>query len=119
MKSIAFIFSHVPYGTSLSREGLDSVLSISMINQNIAIFFIGDGVLQLVKNQKPSYILSHDHVSSFGILPFFGINKFYYCEDSLKERGLFCKRDFFLDIFIINRICIRKELEQYNLIISF
>lgn len=119
MKNIAFVFSHVPYGTSLSKEGLDSVLSISMINPNVSIFFIGDGVFQLMKNQNPEHILLNNYVSSFGILPFFGINQLYYCKESLIERGLFHEYDFFLDICIISRTCIRKKLDEYDLIINF
>ncbi|XBC38132.1 MAG: sulfurtransferase complex subunit TusC [Buchnera aphidicola (Floraphis choui)] len=119
MKNIAFVFSHVPHGTSLSREGLDSVLSISVINQNISIFFVGDGIFQLMRNQNPQCILSRNYVSSFGVLPFFDINKLYYCKDSLIERGYFNKYDFFLNVSIISRIHIREKLEQHDLIINF
>ncbi|ANF17232.1 hypothetical protein XW81_02440 [Buchnera aphidicola (Schlechtendalia chinensis)] len=119
MKNIAFVFSRVPHGTSLSREGLDSVLSISTINQNVSIFFIGDGVFQLMKCQCPEHILSRNYTASFGILPLFKINKFYYCKSSLIERGLSYKRDFLLKVFFINRKCIRKKLNNYDLIINF
>ncbi|XBC38667.1 MAG: sulfurtransferase complex subunit TusC [Buchnera aphidicola (Melaphis rhois)] len=119
MKNIAFIFYRVPYGVSLSREGLDAVLSISMVNQNISIFFIGDGVFQLMKNQNPECILSHNYVSSFGVLPFFEINNLYYCKDSLVERGLFDKCHFCLNVSIISRKCIREKLEKHDVIISF
>ncbi|XBC39183.1 MAG: sulfurtransferase complex subunit TusC [Buchnera aphidicola (Nurudea shiraii)] len=119
MKHIAFIFSRVPHGSSFSREGLDSVLSISTFNNNIALFFIGDGVFQLMKNQKPECILSHNYASSFGMLPYFGINKLYYCKNSLIERGLFSKSDFFLKVLVINREHIREKLEKYDLIINF
>ncbi|XBC44313.1 MAG: sulfurtransferase complex subunit TusC [Buchnera aphidicola (Schlechtendalia peitan)] len=119
MKSIAFIFSRVPHGTSISREGLDSVLSISMINQNIAVFFIGDGVFQLMKFQHPKYILSRNYALSFGMLPFFDINKLYYCKDSLIERGLLNKCDLFLKVFIIDRKNILKEIDKYDLVINY
>ncbi|XBC40704.1 MAG: sulfurtransferase complex subunit TusC [Buchnera aphidicola (Nurudea yanoniella)] len=119
MKHIAFIFSHVPHGSSLSREGLDSILSISTINQNITVFFIGDGVFQLIRNQKPEYIFSHNYVPAFGILPLFEINKLYYCKDSLIERGLFSKSDFFLKVSIMDRKYIRKEIEKNDMIFRF
>ncbi|AAO27180.1 conserved hypothetical protein [Buchnera aphidicola str. Bp (Baizongia pistaciae)] len=119
MKKIAFVFSYVPHGVSLGREGLDLLLSVSIMNSKISVFFIGDGIFQLLKNQKPDEILSKNYVLSFKILPFFGIYDFFLCNESLKERGLFKKTDFLLDVSILSAIEIRNKLKNSDLIINF
>ncbi|HXK00415.1 MAG TPA: sulfurtransferase complex subunit TusC [Buchnera sp. (in: enterobacteria)] len=119
MKSIAFIFSHAPHGTSFGREGLDIILSASLTIQDISIFFIGDGVFQLVKNQQPEIILSRNYASAFCILPLYGINKFYFYSDSLIERGFLEKDIFLLDIQILNTYVFQEKLSQCEGIINF
>ena len=60
MKRIAFVFSSAPHGSSAGREGLDAVLATSALTEEIGLFFIGDGVLQLLANQQPGKILARD-----------------------------------------------------------
>ncbi|XBC39689.1 MAG: sulfurtransferase complex subunit TusC [Buchnera aphidicola (Chaetogeoica yunlongensis)] len=118
-KNISFVFSCVPHGISYGREGLDLLLSISLIHSNISVFFIGDGIFQLFRFQKPEVILSRNYLPSFKILPLFGITKFYLCKQSLKDRGVFLNKDFILDISILSSSKIRMKLNDSNLIINF
>ncbi|CAL4043979.1 sulfurtransferase complex subunit TusC [Buchnera aphidicola] len=119
MKNIAFVFSHAPHGTAFGREGLDMILSASLTIQNISIFFIGDGIFQLVKNQKPEKILSQDYASAFCILPLYGINTFYFCANSLIERGILEKDIFLLDINILDKYVFQKKISTCDGIINF
>lgn len=119
MKKIAYIFSHSPHGTSLGREGLDLLLSISITNSNISIFFIGDGILQLMQNQNPEKIFSKNYVSAFKILPLFGIKNFYFCKESLIERGLYLNDNILLNYSILSLSKIRHKLDNSDLIINF
>lgn len=48
MKRIAFVFSTVPHGTAAGREGLDALLATSALTDDLAVFFIADGVFQLL-----------------------------------------------------------------------
>lgn len=119
MKHMAFIFSYAPHGTAFGREGLDLILSASLTIQNISIFFIGDGIFQLIKNQKPEYILSRNYTPAFCILPLYGINKFYFCSDSLIERGIFEKDIFLLDIQVLSKNILQRKLDKCDGIINF
>ncbi|WP_343377666.1 sulfurtransferase complex subunit TusC [Buchnera aphidicola (Formosaphis micheliae)] len=119
MKKIAFIFSHAAHGTSFGKEGLDVILSTSSVIQDISIFFIGDGIFQFVKHQKPKSILSRDYASSFCILPLYGINKFYFCHDSLIERGILNYDIFLLEISILDTMSFQKKINQCEGIINF
>ncbi|VFP79351.1 Protein TusC [Buchnera aphidicola (Cinara curtihirsuta)] len=78
MKSIAFVFSKAPHGNSISREGLDFILSFSLFSNKISLFFIDDGVFQLMLHQKPSLIKLHNYSLSFKILSLYDIKDFFF-----------------------------------------
>ncbi|QCI20652.1 sulfurtransferase complex subunit TusC [Buchnera aphidicola (Brachycaudus cardui)] len=119
MKKIAFIFSHAPHGTSFGREGLDAIFSISSVVKEISLFFIGDGVLQLMKNYQSEHILARNYTSSFSILSFYDIKNFYCCESSLMNRGFNHHENFILKIDILNSSCLRSKLDIHDAIINF
>lgn len=126
MKSIAFLFSNAPYGTSHGHEGLETVLSFSSssINNKIALFFIRDGIFHLIKNQHPEKIFFKNYIKTFDALSFFNIHKYFICHNSLLERG-FKKNDCllnkkFLDKSVILKINkIGNELKKFNFVINF
>lgn len=88
MKTLGFVFGSAPHGTASGREGLDALLATSAYTDNIAVFFHGDGVLQLMKGQQPAVILSRDYSVTFKMLDLYDIENVYVCAQSLRERGL-------------------------------
>ncbi|QIQ42090.1 MAG: sulfurtransferase complex subunit TusC [Buchnera aphidicola (Microlophium carnosum)] len=118
MKMLAFVFSHAPHGTSFGREGLDAIFSISSIFKKISLFFIGDGVLQLINSHQSENILSRNYTSSFSILSFYNIKDFYCCKASLIERGL-SNNNFILNINILDSYMLRSKLDNYDAIMNF
>ncbi len=88
MKKIAFIFHSAPHDTSAGREGLDALLAASAYSEELAIFFVGEGVLQLLKSQDPSKILSRDYISAFKLLELYDIERRYICAESLRDWGM-------------------------------
>jgi len=120
MKIIAFVFSHAPHGTSLGREGLDAIFSISVVFKKISLFFIGDGVLQLMKSNQSENILCRNYTSSFPILSFYNIKDFYCCKSSLIERGLNnINNNFILNIDILDSHILRLKLDGCDAIVNF
>ncbi|AYN24559.1 sulfurtransferase complex subunit TusC [Buchnera aphidicola] len=119
MKKIAFVFSHAPHGTSFGREGLDAIFGVSLIIKKISLFFIGDGVLQILKSSKSENILSRNYTSSFPILSIYGIKNFYCCESSLVDRGLNFHNKFILKVNILSSHFFRLKLDDHDAIINF
>ena len=68
MKRIAFVFSTAPHGTAAGREGLDALLATSALTDDLAVFFIADGVFQLLPGQKPDAVLARDYIATFKLL---------------------------------------------------
>ncbi|MDU8925500.1 sulfurtransferase complex subunit TusC [Pasteurellaceae bacterium LIM206] len=86
----AFVFRTAPHGRSASREGLDALLAATAFcdENEISVFFMDDGILNLVKNQHPELILQKDFISAFKLLDLYGIEQRYICRQSLEAFGL-------------------------------
>jgi tRNA 2-thiouridine synthesizing protein C len=65
MKRVAFVFSSAPHGSAAGREGLDALLATSALSEDLGVFFIGDGVFQLLSQQAPGVILARDYIATF------------------------------------------------------
>lgn len=118
MNQVAFIFRTPPHGTASGREGLDAVLATSALTEDIGVFFVGDGVYQLLSEQDPTAILGRHYAPTFGLLGLYDVEHVYICEDSLLERGLQWDQ-----IAINARLLppdeLQQELARYNVRLSF
>ena len=54
MKRVAFVFTSAPHGSASGREGLDALLATSALTEDIGVFFLGDGVFQLLAGPTAS-----------------------------------------------------------------
>ncbi|QJC36616.1 sulfurtransferase complex subunit TusC [Enterobacteriaceae endosymbiont of Donacia simplex] len=118
MNKIAFIFSTSPYGNSLGKEGLDAAISISSLTEDIALFFIGDGILQIQKQQKPKEFLLKNYNISFSILQLCNIKNYFVCSKSLKLLGI-KNNSWIIPVEIINPLVWKKKINNYNIILNF
>lgn len=119
MNRVAFVFSQAPHGTSAGREGLDAVLAVSALSEDVGLFFLSDGVLQLIPGQEPEQILSRNYIATFGVLPLYDLEHFYVCAASMAERGINAERVKVLPVEILTPLVLRTELEKYDRIITF
>lgn len=87
---IAFLFTQPPFGSAISREGLDALLAASAFcdEQEILICFINDGVFNLLANQQPEQLLQKDHISTFKLLDLYDLTECFICQESAKLRKL-------------------------------
>jgi tRNA 2-thiouridine synthesizing protein C len=108
MRKMAFICRRGPHGTAAGREGLDALLAASALTDSVALFLIGDGVLQLVKAQQPQAILQRHYAPTFKLLILYDIDDIYVCADSLAERGL-TPTDLLLPVQCLSRLEIRAQ----------
>ncbi|MGL5948937.1 MAG: sulfurtransferase complex subunit TusC [Aeromonas sp.] len=115
---IAVITRQAPHGSSAAREGLDALLATSALCDDLALFFIGDGVYQLVANQAPQAILQRHIAPTFKLLELYDIEPVYVCADSLAERGL-TAADLLLAATCLPRAEIAATWATYSQHISF
>jgi len=88
MKNLAVINSSAPYGRSNYRESIDLLLANASYDRPVALYFTGDGLYQLVKNQTANAIDAKDISKMFGLLDLYDIEDIYFCQQSLIERNL-------------------------------
>jgi len=119
MKSVAFVFNSAPHGASAGREGLDALLAMSALTEEIGVFFLGDGVFQLLANQRPGDILARDYIATFRVLPLYDIEQLWLCAASLRERGLSASNSFILDAQPLEPDALRECLHRYDVVMTF
>ncbi|MDX7999866.1 sulfurtransferase complex subunit TusC [Xenorhabdus sp. Reich] len=119
MKKIAFVFTEAPHGSSAGREGLDALLATSALTEQIGVFFISDGVFQLLANQQPDKVLARDYISTFKILPLYDIDKCYVCLDDLLIRGGNPANSLVLEAAFLPATAIRELLADYDIVLKF
>ena len=119
MKCVAFVFTQGPHGTSAGREGLDALLATSALSEQVGVFFVGDGVLQLLPHQAPEKILARNYIATFGVLPLYDVEQCYLCEASLQARGLPADLDWVLDAEVLAPAALRERLAGFDAVMTF
>jgi len=119
MKRVAFVFTQGPHGGTGGREGLDALLATSALSEDLGVFFIGDGVLQLLPGQQPEKILARNYIATFGVLPLYDVEQCYLCQASLQERGLSQVTDWVLEAEVLAPDALRQQLGGYDAVMTF
>ncbi|AST77940.1 TPA: sulfurtransferase complex subunit TusC [Citrobacter freundii] len=119
MKRIAFVFSTMPHGSASGREGLDALLATSALTEDPGVFFISDGVFQILQGQQPNIILARDYIATFKLLGLYDIEQCWLCAASLRERGLGEGVSFVVDATPLEPDALRRELGNYDVILRF
>ena len=117
---IAFLFRTSPHGTSISREGLDAILAATAFCEpnDIGIFFINDGVLNLINNQQPEIIQQKDFIRTFKLLDLYDVEQRFICTASLQKFKL-DNRELILSCEKINRSLLLEKLNQAEKLFTF
>ncbi|QMI03650.1 sulfurtransferase complex subunit TusC [Citrobacter sp. RHB25-C09] len=119
MKRIAFVFSSAPHGNASGREGLDALLATSALTEDLGVFFVGDGVFQILQGQKPDAILMRDYISTFKLLGLYDIEQCWLCAASLRERGLNNDTSFVVEAVPLEPEELRRELGKFDVVLRF
>lgn len=119
MNRVAFVFTSAPHGSAAGREGLDALLATSALTEDIGVFFIGDGVFQLLAGQQPQMVLARDYIATFKVLPLYDVENFWVCATSLRERGLDEDAPRVLDAQVLPHEALREKLAGYDTVLTF
>ncbi|MDX1302559.1 sulfurtransferase complex subunit TusC [Photobacterium sp.] len=118
MKPLGFVFRSAPHGKSCGREGLDAVLATSAYSEDLHLFFLDDGVFQLLNKQQPAAILSRDYIATFKMLDLYDIENIYVCRRSMAERRM-AKEELIIDAAVLDEAEITIKLQHCQRILSF
>ncbi|MDN2664373.1 sulfurtransferase complex subunit TusC [Psychromonas sp. 14N.309.X.WAT.B.A12] len=87
-KKIGIVNRQAPHGRSDAREALDLTLALSAYNESLSVFFIGDGVYQLLKKHQADSILQKDFQPMLKMFDLYDIEQVYVCASSLALRNI-------------------------------
>ena len=117
---LAFLFRTAPYGNAISREGLDALLAATAFcdEEEIGVFFIDDGVLNLLDGQNPELLLQKDFIRTFKLLDLYDIEQRFVCADSLDQYNL-QEEQLIISAEKIDRTSLIKKLSQTEKVFTF
>ena len=118
MTRIALINKTPPYTTSHGQESLDLALAGGSFGQDISLFFIEDGVWQLLPGQSPDNIEHKNYSKTFSALEFYDVENIYVCKQSLEIRGL-SHADLCVEAEILTNEQLAEKLSLHQHCLSF
>jgi tRNA 2-thiouridine synthesizing protein C len=115
---IALVNRRSPYSGSCAQESLDFAMAMSNFGQEVSVFFIDDGVFQLLTEQQPNTIARKNFTKGFGALHFYDIDNIYACAESLEKRGLQAVK-LNVSVNIVTNNEISKLLSSHKQVVTF
>ncbi|MFC0322724.1 sulfurtransferase complex subunit TusC [Gallibacterium melopsittaci] len=117
---IAFVFTQGPYGSSTVREGIDTLLAMSAYcdEQDIAVFFLHDGVLNLLPEQQAEVILQKETSSMFKLLNLYEIEQCFVSQEDLVRYQL-NQQSLLLPVEVVTKSELIKFLQQAEKVLTF
>ena len=117
---LAFLFRTAPHGNAISREGLDALLAATAFcdEEEIGVFFIDDGVLNLLDGQNPELLLQKDFIRTFKLLDLYDIEQRFVCADSLDRYNLNTEQ-LIISAEKIDRTSLINKLSQAEKVFTF
>jgi tRNA 2-thiouridine synthesizing protein C len=116
--SLALINKTAPYGRANGQESLDLALAAGSFGQDVSLFFIEDGVFQLLLKQAPEMINAKNYNKTFAALEFYDIENIFVCTDSLTARHL-TTTDLSIEVQTLTSEQLHRRLAQHQHILSF
>ena len=117
---LAFLFRTAPHGNAISREGLDALLAATAFcdEEEIGVFFVDDGVLNLLDGQNPELLLQKDFIRTFKLLDLYDIEQRFVCTDSLDQYNLNTEQ-LIISAEKIDRTSLINKLSQAEKVFTF
>lgn len=117
---IAFLFRSAPHGRSFAREGLDALLAATAFcdEEDIGVFFVDDGVFNLLNGQQPEQLLQKDFIRTFKLLDLYNIEQRFICRASLEKFGI-VEDDLIISAKKIEHTLLLNKLNQAERLLTF
>jgi len=117
-KKIGILNRCLPHGSAQGRESLDLTLALSAFNESISLFFIGDGVYQLLAGHSPGGILQKHYQPLFKMLELYDVENIYVCSGSLRQRGLTTEM-LMIAVTLLDNRAVQLKLAAQDQLLSF
>lgn len=116
--SIAIVNTKGPADGLAMQESLDLAMMYGNLEQKVGLFFLNDGVFQILKGQNPEQINVKNSAKTLGALTFYDIEDIFICQQSANTRSI-KQDDITVDAEWLSMDHMRQKLEEYNHILRF
>ena len=86
--------------------------------EEIGVFFVDDGVLNLLDGQNPELLLQKDFIRTFKLLDLYDIEQRFICADSLDQYNLHAEQ-LIISAEKIDRTLLINKLSQAEKVFTF
>ena len=117
-KSLLFVLTKPPYGTTSARESTDALLAALAFGQQVSIVALGDALFQFKAQQKTELLCQKNTGAMLASLPMYGTEHFYALAPDLKERHLHGD-DFVIPVEVINDGQLQALIKEANVVLSY
>ena len=118
MAKVLVMLRKAPYGTVYAAEAIRAIMGLVSFEVEVEVLFIHDGVYVAKKHQDPEAL---DMKSLGAVLPQLkdmDIEKFYACDQSLKERNLTIE-DLTVEVELCTPDNFEQKLSEFDHILPF
>jgi tRNA 2-thiouridine synthesizing protein C len=117
-KNFLIVCRRPPYGTSFAREALDVAMAAAAFDQQVAVLFLGDGVLQLIAGQHSYGIAQKAHDKQLSALPLYDVETLYADAEALQIHRLEAA-DLILPVQVLDADKIAALLSSHDVVLGF
>ena len=117
MKTLLFVHTCSPHGSIKAQEGLDALLMGSAFADCSALF-LGDGILQLLRNQDTQQTGQKNFSLAFAALRDYGVDKVYCSKTHLRNHGI-DESDLVIDVTALEDKDVAALLASNDVILNF
>jgi tRNA 2-thiouridine synthesizing protein C len=118
MSNLLFILSHSPYGNSLAKEAIDAALAAAVFEQNVQLFFTGEAVWQLLKEQNIDRSTQKSIEANLQALPLYDVEHIYIDQTALDDRAI-NQDQLCIDAETIDKTSIQQIIANSDAVLSF
>jgi len=117
-KKIGIINRTPPHGKAHAREALDLSLALSAYNESLSLFFIGDGIYQLLAKHQADIIMQKDFQPMLKMLELYDVENIYVCGESLALRNISIAQ-LVIDVKVLNHQQLSTTFALQDQLLSF
>lgn len=94
------------------------MLATSAYTENLAAFFMDDGVYQLIHQQQSAAILAKDHSAMFKLCELYDIENIYVSAESLAKRDI-TSDQLLMPVTVLTQEALHNQLLAYQIKLMF
>lgn len=115
---LGYVIRQAPYGNHLAYEALEAVFAAGIYGQKVSLFFLGDGVLQLLNKQNTANSPYKNLARQISALNLYGIEEIYVSQSALNARDL-TDDDLLMGAQVLSDTEFSERLHQQQALVSF